>query len=65
MNSMGATLYDVLTEYRILWIQAGAYFLLAVVVYRYQILRARRYAKERLMFLKHNREARMKDVADS
>ena len=65
MNSMGATLYDVLTEYRILWIQAGAYFLLAVAVYRYQILRARRYAKERLMFLKHNREARMKEVADS
>lgn len=58
MNSMGATLHDVLTEYRILWIHAGAYFLLAVAVYRYQILRARRYAKERLMFLKHNKEAR-------
>ena len=55
---MGATLYDVLTEYRILWIHAGAYFLLAVAVYRYQILRARRYAKERLMFLKHNKQAR-------
>jgi ABC-2 type transport system permease protein len=58
MNSMGATLYDVLTEYRILWIQAGAYFLLAVAVYRFQILRARRYAKDRLLFLKRNREAR-------
>lgn len=58
MNSMGATINDVMNEYRILWIQAGAYFILALVVYRYQILRARRYAKDRLMFLKHNREAR-------
>ena len=58
LNSMGATLSDVLPEFRILWIQAGAYFLLSLVVYRVQILRARRYAKERLMFLKHNREAR-------
>ena len=58
LNSMGATLSDVLPEFRILWIQTGAYFLLSLVVYRVQILRARRYAKERLMFLKHNREAR-------
>ena len=58
LNSMGATLNDVLPEFRLLWIQAGAYFLLALVVYRVQIIRARRYAKERLMFLKHNREAR-------
>ena len=65
LNSMGATLSDVLTEYRVLWIQTGAYFLLALVVYRYQIIRARRYAKERLMFLKHNKEARMKEAADS
>ena len=65
VNSMGANLNDVIPEITFLWIQAGAYFLLAVAVYRYQILRARRYAKERLMFLKHNREARMKEVADS
>jgi ABC-2 type transport system permease protein len=58
LNSMGATLSDVLTEYRVLWIQTGAYFLLALVVYRYQIIRARRYAKERLLQLKRNREAR-------
>ena len=56
MNSMGATLYDVLTEYRILWIQTGAYFLLAVAVYRYQILRGRRYAKEHLQHLRQKRE---------
>ena len=57
MNSMGATLYDVITEYRILWIQAGVYFLLALVVYRHQILLARRFAKDRLLFLKHKKEA--------
>ena len=61
MNSMGATLYDVLTEYRILWIQAGAYFLLAVAVYRYQILRGRRYAKEHLQHLRQKREERKKE----
>ena len=61
MNSMGATLYDVLTEYRILWIQTGAYFLLAVAVYRYQILRGRRYAKEHLQHLRQKREERKKE----
>ena len=61
MNSMGATLYDVLTEYRILWIQTGAYFLLAVAVYRYQILRGRRYAKEHLQYLRQKREERKKE----
>ena len=57
MNSMGASVSDVLSEYRILWLQAGTYFLLALAVYRFQILRARRYAKERLQFLKHNRQS--------
>ena len=56
MNSMGATLHDVVTEYRILWIHAGAYFILALVVYRIQILRARHYAKQRLLQLKRKRE---------
>ena len=65
MNSMGATVSDVLTEYRILWIHAGAYFLLALVVYRYQILRARHYAKERLLFLKRNKEARQEEAVNA
>ncbi|MBR1548135.1 MAG: ABC transporter permease [Prevotella sp.] len=42
MNSMGATLSDVLTEYKILWVQAFAYFLLAVAVYRFQFFRSNR-----------------------
>lgn len=61
LNSMGASLADVATEYRILWIQTGAYFLIAMVVYRVQIYRARRQAMERLRFLKHNRAAKQKN----
>ena len=56
LNSMGASLGDVLTEYRILWVHVGVYFLLAAIVYRYQILRGRRYAKERLEQLRRQRE---------
>lgn len=55
LNSMGATLGDILTEYRILWIQAGVYFVLACAVYRFQIFQARKHAKERLDFLRHKR----------
>ena len=56
LNSMGATMSDVSMEYYILWIQAGAYFLLACAVYRFQIFQARRYAIERLEFLRHKRQ---------
>ena len=59
MNTMGATLGDVLSEYRILWIQAFCYFLLTLAVYRFQVYEARKFAKERLDFLRHNHEARM------
>ena len=58
VNSMGATLDDVLVEYRALWMQAVAYFLLACAVYRYQILRARNHALERLDYMKRKREVR-------
>ncbi len=64
VNSMGASLSDVLTEYRILWIQAGVYFFLALCVYRFQFFMARRHAKERLAFLKHNRDARLSSADD-
>jgi ABC-2 type transport system permease protein len=59
VNSMGASLSDVMTEYRILWIQAGVYFLLSLGVYRFQIFMARRHAMDRLKFLQHNRQARL------
>ena len=63
INSMGATLGDTLTEYRILWLQAFAYFLVACAVYRYQIILARRHVRERLRFMQHNREARKQMAA--
>jgi len=58
LNSMGADLYDIMPEYRILWIQAISYFVVTLCVYRFQFTEARRYAMERLRFLRHNREAR-------
>lgn len=48
MNSMAATLSDVLTEYRVLWLQVLVYFVLACLVYRYQILLMRRHIFDRL-----------------
>jgi ABC-2 type transport system permease protein len=47
MNTMGATLGDVLTEYRLLWLQALAYFGVAYMVYRFQIRQSFQHAKER------------------
>lgn len=49
MNSMGATLADVATEYRALWIQAVVYFILAHETYRFQIGKARKFIREKLM----------------
>ncbi len=48
MNTMGATLNDVATEYRALWIQAVVYFAVAHEVYRFQIGKARRSIKDKL-----------------
>ena len=59
LNSMGGTLSDVLTEYRILWIQVAAYFILACLVYRHQ---TRSHALERLAFLMKRKEQRKKQA---
>ena len=48
MNTMGATLNDVVLEYRLLWLQAFLYFVVACLVYRHQIIISRRNALERL-----------------
>ncbi|MDR0349550.1 MAG: ABC transporter permease [Tannerella sp.] len=42
INSMGATLGAVAPNYKILWLQAGVYFILACIVYRHQIIRIER-----------------------
>lgn len=39
MNTMGATLQDVLPEYHALWIQVAVYFFIACAVYRFHIRR--------------------------
>lgn len=44
INTMGATLQDVLFEYRGLWIQTGVYFITACLAYRYNIILSKRRA---------------------
>ncbi|MDH6305117.1 ABC-2 type transport system permease protein [Parabacteroides sp. PF5-5] len=46
INSTGATLSEVAAEYRLLWIQAGFYFITACIIYRYQIIRSERLANK-------------------
>lgn len=48
INSMGATLHEVIPEFRALWIQAGVYFLTACLAYRYQIRLGRYHAIRRI-----------------
>ena len=45
INSMGASIDQVLPEVRILWIQAAAYLGLACLVYRHQFRLAKKYAQ--------------------
>ena len=45
VNSMGASIGQILPEIRILWIQAAAYLGLACLVYRYQFHLAKKYAE--------------------
>lgn len=56
MNTAGATLNEVAHEYRVLWIQAGVYFLLACIIYRFQIIRSRK------LIIKQYRYMKMKQV---
>ena len=46
LNSMGGTLSDVLTEYRILWCHVVVYFIVACLVYHHQVNLARQHAAE-------------------
>lgn len=44
VNSMGASISQILPELRILWIQVAIYLGMACLVYRYQFRLMRRYA---------------------
>lgn len=59
VQTMGASLAEVLTEYRALWIQTGVYFLTTCLLYRRQIILSRKHALERLReYQKKNRNRR-------
>lgn len=60
INSMGATLSEVSFEYKLLWIQAGFYFLTSCLVYRYQIVRSRRLIVKQYLLLKEHENQRGK-----
>ena len=64
LNSMGATLDDITLEYSILWLHAIIYFLLACLVYRYQIKRAEQDAHERLVMMREKKSQIKKATAD-
>lgn len=57
INSMGATLSEVSTEYQALWLQAGFYFLTTCLVYRWQIIRSRKHAIDQYKTLKSRSKA--------
>ena len=57
INTMGATLNDVLPEYRALWIQTGVYFFLTFFLYRREILLSRKHALKRLYAYRKKRQA--------
>ena len=59
LNSMGATLTDVLPEYYVLYVQALVYFLLACIVYRYQKKMSRKQIRARLSKLKRQSITKM------
>ena len=46
LSSMGATLADVMTEFRALWIQVGVYFILACFVFRHKDITDQEVSKE-------------------
>ncbi len=48
ISSMGATLADIEQEYKALWIQVVLYFFLTCIVYRYQIINARKHVLEQI-----------------
>lgn len=60
INSMGATLHDVLPLIRGLWIQTVVYFITTCIVYRRQIMLSRKHALERLKTYRNKKNHRQK-----
>lgn len=57
ISSMGATLHDIEPEYHALWIQTLVYFFTACLVYRFQIISARKHAIAHLERIKQKLES--------
>ncbi|MCE2617036.1 ABC transporter permease [Bacteroidaceae bacterium 14-104] len=55
INDMGATLYEVLTEYHALWLQTGFYFITTCLVYRWQIMTSIKHVHEKYTEMKAKR----------
>ena len=58
LNSMGATLGDVVTEVRCLWALVVFYLIMAYIVYSFEMRLSRRHAKERMAVLQKKRQVR-------
>jgi ABC-2 type transport system permease protein len=59
LNSMGASVADVSSELRCLWIQVAAYLGTTCLVYGHQLRITRQHASERLDYLRKKREVRL------
>ena len=60
INTAGASLHEVAHEYRVLWIQAGVYFL-SCIIYRYQIIRSRKMIIKQYRYMKMRRMLRERE----
>lgn len=60
INTSGATLNEVAHEYHTLWVQAGVYFIMACLVYRYQIIRSRKLIITQYKYMKMQRALKKK-----
>ena len=58
LNSMGATLGDVVFEVRCLWALVVFYLFMAYLVYGFEMRLSSRHAKERIIVLRRKREVR-------
>ena len=64
ISSMGGTLADIETEYQALWLQVLAYFFATCLIYRSQIILARRHAIEQIATMqRHLANAKAKSAA--
>ncbi len=64
INNMGASLNEISTEYKALWIQAGVYFLTTCWVYRWQILSSRKHVLERYKEMKAKQQLSSREITD-